>query len=105
VTVELVSCSKLDTVDSSDANVYTPAGRFGSRHSLRDAPAVIKPPDDEGPDVVVVVGEVVVVVGDVVDVVKGGDVVEVVEVGVVPMTPTNGIVVVAVGRCRRRTPE
>jgi hypothetical protein len=78
--------------------VYTPAGRLGSRHSLRDAPAVIKPPADDEPEVVVVVG--MVVVGSVVGVVEGGDVVVVVDVDVVPTTPRKGNVVVVelVGR-------
>ena len=72
--------------------MYTPVGKFGSRHSLRDAPAMIGPSDAPGVDggaVVVVVGGAVVVVGGVVaDDVVGGvvddDAVVVVVGGVLP---------------------
>jgi len=65
VTVEWVSWLKLVTVDCRDAReLNPPLGVSGSRHSLRDGPAMIAPPaaaGDEGAVVVVVVGEEVVV--------------------------------------------
>jgi hypothetical protein len=55
--------SKLDTALSRYESPMSPPGIFGSRHSLRDGPAVIRPvetTEDDGPllggDVVVVVG-------------------------------------------------
>jgi len=56
---------KLDTVDCKDAReLNPPLGVSGSRHSLRDGPAMIGPPaavGAYGAAVVVVVGEEVVV--------------------------------------------
>lgn len=61
-TEELVSVSKLVTADWRDFNPVSV--KFGLRHSLRDGPAVISPPDAVGVDggTVVVGGGVVVVV-------------------------------------------